>query len=135
MLGTIIQASDMRAARWMAGFGSASHPDWRATGADRLQAEGGVVHLIEAALVRDLVLGPQAADQGDAFLEPGGSFLQRHVEGGELDLAIAEADTEHVVAARQHIERGGFFGNLHGVQQRQDQDVGANLHALGVWCE
>jgi hypothetical protein len=57
------------------------------------------------------------------------------VEGGEFDLAIAETDAQDVVAARQHVERGGFFGDLYGVEQREDQDVGADLHALGVWGE
>ncbi len=47
-------------------------------------------------------------------------------------LAIAEPDTEHVVAAREHVHGGGFLGDLHRVEHRQDQDVGADEHAVRV---
>ena len=63
------------------------------------------------------------------FGEARSTFLQRNVEGVELALAIAQADAEDEIATAQHVERGGFLGDVHRVQQRQQQNIAADGHA------
>jgi hypothetical protein len=46
--------------------------------------------------------------------------------------AIAQADPENEIAAGQHVESGGFLGDMHRVERRQDQDIRPDRHALRV---
>ena len=78
------------------------------------------------------LLGPQPTHQGDAFIEPRRPLGEADAEGVELRLAVAQADAKDVVAAGQHVERGGFLGHMRGVERRQDQDVRPDRHALRV---
>jgi hypothetical protein len=83
-------------------------------------------------LVADAILGPQPTHQRDTFVEPRRPILEADAEGVELRLTVAQADAEDVVAAGQHVERGGFLGHMDGIERRQDQDIRPDRHALRV---
>jgi hypothetical protein len=52
----------------------------------------------------------------------------RHAEGVELDVAIAEADAEHEIAAPDRVERGNGLGDLDRVVQSGQQHAGNAGH-------
>jgi hypothetical protein len=64
------------------------------------------------------LLSPQPTHQSDAFVEPQRTFAEANAECIKLRLAVAQADAKDVVAAGQHVERGGFLGDMHGVERR-----------------
>lgn len=80
--------------------------------------------------MRDLVLGPQPAHQRDGFLQPRHALGHLDVERLELDVAVAQDDAQHVMSAARHIQGHRFLGHAHRIEQRQDQDVGTDQHAL-----
>src|SRR6516165_4798225 len=106
--------------------------EWRSARADWLYADAAIIDRIESAFVAHPLLGPQPAHQRDAFVEPRRPLAEADAEGVELRLTVAQANAEDVIAAGQHIERGGLFGNVHGIERRQDQDVRPDRHALRV---
>ena len=61
------------------------------------------------------LLSPQPTHQGDAFVEPGRPLAEADAECVELRLAVAQADAKDVVAASQHVERGGFLSHMMGL--------------------
>ena len=80
----------------------------------------------------DALLGPEPAHQRDLLGQAWRALAHRYAEGGELGFPVAKADAERVAAARKQIHRRRFLGDHHRVQQRQDADVGADHHALGL---
>ena len=48
----------------------------------------------------------------------------RHAEGLELDIAIAQADTQNDLAAGDDVESGKLLGDMQRRQQRQQQHAG-----------
>jgi len=106
--------------------------EWRSTRAHWLHANPGVVDCVEPALVAHPFFGPQPTHQGDALVEPRRPLSEADPEGLELRLPVAQADAEDVVAAGQHVERGGFLGHVHRVERGQNQDIRANRHTLRV---
>src|SRR6202011_5147751 len=79
-------------------------------------------------VVGHAVLGPQPLDQGEVFLEPLDAHAFRHAEGVELDLAIAQADAEDEVAARDHVEARHRLRGVDRVVQVEQQDAEPERH-------
>src|SRR6516162_608585 len=101
----------------------ARHIDGRPTRTNWLHTDACVVDGVEPAFVADPPLAPQPTHQSDTLVEPRRPLAETNAEGVELRLAVTQTDAENVVAAAQYIERGGFLGDMHRVERRQDQDV------------
>ena len=83
----------------------------------------------------DPVLGPQAANDLDAFLEPADPLIEGHAEGLELLLAVAHADAEGEVAPGDPVERRGLLGDDGRVQHGEQDYRGAKGHPLALGGE
>src|SRR5262245_22414879 len=90
-----------------------------------LRFERQVAELIEAALVAHAVLGPEPAQDRDAFLEAGPAVRQPHLERRELGLgrlarqAAADARPEDHPSARDVVERSPLGGEQQSIAQRK----------------
>src|SRR5262249_97506 len=90
----------------------------RSAGAHWLHTDAGISDCIKPTFVADPLLGPKSAHQGDTLVEPWRPPAQADAERVELRLAVAQAHAEDVVATGQHVERGGFLGDMHRVERR-----------------
>ena len=61
--------------------------------------------------------------------------LRRKSERVVLLLAVAEPEPEHEAAVGDGIERGCVLGDLHRVEQRQEEDAGAHPHLSRLGCD
>ena len=107
-------------------------------GARRLQRarrDGGVLELPVTSLVRDVVLGPQPADDADGLGEPAHAFRHGNAVDGVLLRPVAEPDAEQELAAADDVHEGADLGQLDRVVQRQQRDVGPEPQPLGVGGE
>jgi hypothetical protein len=93
-----------------------------------------VVELPVASMVRDAVLGPEAANDLDALRETAHALGHRHLEDGELLGPVAEPDTKHEPPARNHVQEGADLGQLNRVVQRQQDQVRPHPHPLDLGC-
>jgi len=104
------------------------------TRANGLQAQPSVIHCVKPALVGYSLLGPQAPHQSDGFVEARRTFRKRDAECLELRLPVTQANAENVITPAEHIQRGCFLGDVHWIERRQDQNVGADRHPLSMGC-
>ena len=82
-----------------------------------------VLHRVEAAVVADLLRGPQAAEQRDRLVGAPASLLDRDLAGAELRRVLAaDADAEHESTAAGVVEVGDLLGDDRRRIQRQEQD-------------
>jgi hypothetical protein len=80
------------------------------------------------ALEGHLVLGPRPLDHLQRFLQASGAVALANAERLELDVPVADADPKEDASTAQHIERGQLLGDIHGVEQRQQEDSGQQAH-------
>ena len=91
-----------------------------------------VFHRVVAALVGDLLRGPQAPDQGDHLVGAAAAFLDRHLARAELLRVLpTDADAEDHAPVGDAVEVGDLLGHERGWIERQEQDRRADLHPLG----
>jgi hypothetical protein len=69
---------------------------------------------------------PQSADDRDLLLRADAATSGRNAEGGELVSAVPESEAEHEPAARQGVEGGALFRDVHRVVERKHEDRGAD---------
>jgi hypothetical protein len=79
--------------------------------------------------------GPQPLDQLQGFEQARHPVAHLDAKPLELDLAVAEPDAEHAASLRHHIEAGDILGDLHRVEQRQQQHRQHQLHRAGLGRE
>jgi hypothetical protein len=109
-------------------LGLRRHPD-RHAAPGRPQAQPMLAHLVKAAGVRHLGLGPEPAHEADLLVHPRRALGERHAEGGELALPVAEPHPKDIGAAAERVQRRRLLGDMHRVKQRQDQDARPHRHA------
>ena len=98
----------------------------------RLGLDGDAVQLPRLALVVDVVLGPQPAQEGEQLVELPAPVAGPHPHGVELGGATQPEDEgDQEPASRQPVEGGELLGQPHGVAPRQDHGR-ADLEARGV---
>ena len=84
------------------------------------------------AVVRHRIFGPQPVHELQVFHHARDALALRHVEGVELDVAIAESDAEHEVPPGDDVERRHGLGHVHRVVQVEQQDPEAGGHLAGL---
>ena len=67
------------------------------------------------------VIRPKALHEGQVLFEPLDTFAFRDAEGIELDVAVAQADTEDEVAPGDDIQRRHRLGRVDGIMQVEQQ--------------
>lgn len=87
-----------------------------------------VAELADVVLEADGILGPQAFDDFQTLLEAAHALATRHAERIELDIAIAEPDTEDKIAAPDRIERGDVLSDFDRIVQGCQQHPGDAGH-------
>ena len=110
----------------------AAEDDRRAGLLHRLGAEAARRHLVEAAGEARRVLAPQRPHQADRLARAGGAIGERHAGRLEFVGQPADADAEQEAAVGQDVERRCRLRHRHRVAQRQHEDAGAELDALGA---
>ena len=111
------------------GFGdSAADPDRHTRGVLRAQADADIVEGDVCAVERHRLAGQQQAHRLDVFAKARHTGFAFDAHRGELGVAVAEADAENEFAVRQMIQRGGFLGQQHGIEHRQQQHRGPHPH-------
>src|SRR5204863_3659647 len=109
--------------------GAATDPNRRPTGLARRRlhrylAEGAEI----AAAIADRLAAPQLAQQRDRCREAPASLAQVYAASLEfLWEFAADADAKNQPTFAQMIERCGLLRNRHGVAQRHEIDIGAEL--------
>ena len=81
-----------------------------------------------AAVVGDLILGPQAAHQPERLGAAGAAMGQAGSERLKLLRPVAQADAEDEAPFGDVVQGSRLLGDVHRVQQRQQQDRGGQLH-------
>jgi hypothetical protein len=77
------------------------------------------------------LLGPQSLHQRQVLLEALDALALGHAEGVELHVAVAEADAEDEVAARDDVEARDRLGGVDGVVQVEEEDAEPERHLAG----
>jgi hypothetical protein len=70
------------------------------------------------AVEGDVVVFPQQADRLAVFAEAADAGFAFDAQGGELGIAVAQADAEHEAAIGEVVQGCGFLGQQHGVEHR-----------------
>ena len=73
----------------------------------------------------------RALDDGPIFKEDLNLVLDRHAETREFELLIACADTDDGPSTSLDVEHCDFLRDAQGIVQRQNDDAGTELDALG----
>ena len=89
---------------------------------------------VARALGGDLLAGQQAAQHVELGLEQAPAAAP-HAEGGVLDGAVADPDAGHDTPAGDRVERREVLRRLERVEQRQQDDPGAEAHLAGLGRE
>ncbi len=103
-------------------------PDRRVGLLDGPAGHRDVGQLADFILEADPVLGPQTFDDFETLLEAADALPERHPEGVELDVAVAEPDAENEIAAPDRIERGNVLGDFDRIVQGRQQHPGNARH-------
>ena len=126
-----IQPEPWRAGASQRRFGVPADPDARVRLLHRLGFEPHVAELHELALVAGCVLGPEDLHHFEVLVGDPASLLERHTEGTELVLGVADPDGEHHTATRQHVERGHGFRERDGLVVREHDHGRVHREARG----
>src|SRR6266478_5606481 len=103
-------------------IGIGADPNGRRRLLQRLYRAVRPVELEMRALHRDEILGPQAPDRIEAFLEAQAQAGARHAKRLEFDIAVADAAAEDQLAARHDIQGGELLGKVERLVQRQQHE-------------
>ena len=95
------------------------YPNRRVRLLHRPDGAGGVVQVEVPPVERNLVLGPQFADQFQALQETTHPVPPLHVERLVLDVPISQADAQHHAALADHVQRRHGFRHVGGRVQGQ----------------
>ena len=97
----------------------------------RADRRGRLAQVDVAALVGDVVLGPQPPDEAQPFEHARHPVGDLQPEGLEFLFAVADADAEDDAALGHDVEAGDLLGGLHRVQERQQGDSEHQIHRAG----
>ena len=111
-------------------FAHGREPERRMRLAHRLGRDVDRPQTIVLPRERERRLGPGAAHHRDALLGERYPVGAPPPERLELLVAVAHAEAEHHATAGEHVDGGDVLRQLERVVERQQQDVGRELHLL-----
>ena len=96
---------------------------------------GGDLHsrdLVILALVFDFILSPEETDDFEGFVEAADTLRAFDAEGGVFLVPVADTHAENEAATAHGVEGGGGLGDVHGVEEGEEEDGRCYLHAFGL---
>ena len=85
-------------------------------------------YVVVAAMVGHLIVSPQPAHQAESLGTAGAALGHPRSEGFALLRPVAQPDAEDETPFRDVVQGSHLLGHFHGIQQRQQQDRGSQLH-------
>ena len=79
-------------------------------------------------MVGNLFIGPQPAHQTQRFGTTGAALRHPGPEGFTLLRAVTQPDAQNEAPLRDVVQSRNLLGDLHRIQQRQQQDRGGQFH-------
>ena len=88
--------------------------------------------VVRHVLAVDLLLGPQPVQDLEILVHELAALVERNAERVELALVPARRHAHDQAAVRELVHAGELLGERDRIAQRQHQDAGAELDALGA---
>ena len=89
-----------------------------------------MLEVVVLAMVADIGLSPELAQNGYAFIGHRASLFERHVEGGGFVLVCPQTHRHDDAARCQEVKRRHFFGHRDGMTEGQHHDARTKFEAL-----
>src|SRR5436190_22228157 len=99
---------------------------------ERLRKQTHVVDLAKRAAIAERIVGPDATQNLEPFVDPRPTLFVGNVVAGVLGPGRGPPDPDVEAAAAQHVENGKLFCDLNGVVERQQGDAHADPEAVGL---